>query len=143
MSEPLRRHVIVLASGDSELARLVEFIDRCAGASNWPEAFAFQIRLIVEEIATNAVMHGVFDAPPPQVEVRIEDYVDSVTIAISDNGRPFDPLSIPPPDFGAPLSEREVGGFGIHLVREFADEIRYERDGRYNRLHIRKRTGTP
>ena len=139
-TEPLRRHSIVLASGESELARLAEFIDDCAAASDWPGDFSFQIRLIVEEIATNAVMHGVFDAPPPEVEVRIDDHEDSVTIAISDNGRPFDPLSIPAPSIDAPLSEREVGGLGIHLVREFADEVRYERDGRFNRLHIRKRT---
>jgi len=38
------------------------------------------------------------------------------------------------PDTGLPLEDREIGGLGILMASEMADEIIYSRDGNRNRL---------
>jgi len=43
------------------------------------------------------------------------------------DGVPFNPLSEKAPDIDAPLEEREIGGLGIHLVRNLIDDVTYHR----------------
>ena len=40
---------------------------------------------------------------------------------------PFNPLSVRTPDTDQPLEEREIGGLGIHLVRNMVDDVAYHR----------------
>jgi anti-sigma regulatory factor (Ser/Thr protein kinase) len=62
-----------------------------------------------------------------------------LTVTVIDDGRPFDPLALPPPDLSLDIKDRPIGGLGIFLLRKLADEIHYEwRDGR-NRLTLEKR----
>ena len=46
---------------------------------------------------------------------------------ISDSGIPFDPTAAPEADTTLSAEERQIGGLGIHLVRQLMDEVRYER----------------
>ena len=50
---------------------------------------------------------------------------------------PFDPLTeAPEPDLTAAVSERRVGGLGVHLTKTLMDEVRYSREAHRNRLSI-------
>jgi anti-sigma regulatory factor (Ser/Thr protein kinase) len=44
-----------------------------------------------------------------------------------DDGLPFNPLGIEAPDTELGLEEREIGGLGIHLVRNMMDKVSYRR----------------
>jgi anti-sigma regulatory factor (Ser/Thr protein kinase) len=44
----------------------------------------------------------------------------------------FDPRQAPPPAEADSLEELQVGGWGIHLVREFTDRFDYQRMGERN-----------
>ena len=50
-----------------------------------------------------------------------------LTVTITDDGVPFNPLSKKAPDIDAPLEDREIGGLGIHLVRNLIDDVTYNR----------------
>jgi len=41
----------------------------------------------------------------------------------------------------ASLHQREIGGLGVHLVRNLMDRTEYRRDGAKNVLTMRKRIG--
>jgi len=41
----------------------------------------------------------------------------------ADDGKPFNPLTIPPPDISAPLRDRSVGGVGIYFVARLMDDV--------------------
>jgi serine/threonine-protein kinase RsbW len=64
-------------------------------------------------------------------------------LTIEDDGPPFDPLSLPPPDVTASLEERRVGGLGVFLVRQMMDEVSYQRTGKRNQLRTSKRVAPP
>lgn len=80
---------------------------------------------IVEELFTNFVKYnagGKHDISlslghtPEQLMVQLTDFdVDS-----------FDPTQAPTVDVEKPLSERQPGGLGLHLVRQMADTLQYD-----------------
>ncbi len=87
------------------------------------------IELAVEEVFVNICQHA-----GEAASVRLECVSENnggISIVISDDGVPFNPLECPDPELDVPLEEREVGGLGIFLVKNTMDGVRYERrDGR-------------
>ena len=92
--------------------------------------------VIIDEIASNIVRCS--GATSFTVEVRGER-----ELAISDDGKPFNPLEVARPDVNAPLEDRKVGGLGIFIVRELTESVAYERRGGRNVLTIRMPPGGP
>ena len=62
-----------------------------------------------------------------------------VTVEVSDDGRPFDPLTVAPADLDQALEERSIGGLGVHFVRRVMDRLEYRRDAGRNVLTMHKR----
>jgi serine/threonine-protein kinase RsbW len=59
-----------------------------------------------------------------------------------DNGKAFDASSVRQPDLKADLSERQIGGLGMYLMRKLMDEVHYESNSRTgNLLTMIKRKG--
>jgi anti-sigma regulatory factor (Ser/Thr protein kinase) len=51
----------------------------------------------------------------------------ALRLRIADDGRELDPLGAAPPPLDPPAEDRPVGGPGIRLLRNMADEIEYRR----------------
>ena len=66
----------------------------------------------------------------------IERNNTQVITRIVDSGNPFDYNSVMDPDLEKYIKERRKGGFGIYLVRQLNDEVRYERNGNINVLTL-------
>ena len=61
-----------------------------------------------------------------------------MTFTITDSGIPFDPTQKPEADISSSAEEREIGGLGIHLVRQIMSEVLYERKEDKNVLTLIK-----
>ncbi|MDR1862059.1 MAG: ATP-binding protein, partial [Candidatus Ancillula sp.] len=48
----------------------------------------------------------------------------------------YDPTAQEDPDVKSPAAQRDVGGLGIYLTREFSDSIDYKRVGEANVLKV-------
>lgn len=121
-----------------ELKRLVAAVEDLGRRDDWPPDLAFQVNLVLEEIVINVINHGGNDGLR-EIEVILTSEPTVLTIEITDDGKPFDPLKdAPVPNLAAPLEERPVGGLGIHLVLVTMDEVRYEQDEGRNRLTLAK-----
>lgn len=126
----------------AELPRVAETVERfCAERAIADCAVALNV--VLEELLSNTIFYGFDDGQPHPIAIALAHDGNTVTLELSDDARPFDPLQVPPPAFDAPLDERRIGGLGIHLVREMMDSIEYEyRDGR-NHLRLVKRIASP
>jgi anti-sigma regulatory factor (Ser/Thr protein kinase) len=92
--------------------------------------------LVIEEMVTNTLKFGYSDGAVHDILLRLELLPQRLLLTLEDDAHEFNPLNAPEPDIHLPAEQREPGGLGIHLVRKFAEEIRYERrDGR-NRLVV-------
>ena len=60
------------------------------------------------------------------------------TITLTDNGVAFDPTTCPEVDTDQVVDERQIGGRGIALLRQIADDIQYRRKDGQNELMIIK-----
>ena len=92
------------------------------------------LKLIVEEIFVNIVNYS--DAEYVIVNVESENYL---TIEFIDNGIQFDPTLKEDPETPKTLDEAQVGGLGILLVKNYADEILYTYENGENHLKIIKK----
>jgi anti-sigma regulatory factor (Ser/Thr protein kinase) len=97
----------------------------------------FRLTLVLEEIITNVISYGYDDGLEHQISVRLSLKDPNMKVEVEDDGRSFNPLEAPPPDMGKPLTEMQVGGLGIHLVREMMDELEYRRENHKNLLLLK------
>ncbi|GHT29679.1 hypothetical protein FACS18942_10790 [Planctomycetales bacterium] len=50
---------------------------------------------------------------------------NNIVLVLSDNGKKFNPLNVPPPDLTASVEERTIGGLGLYLVWSTAKKSEY------------------
>ena len=113
---------------------LVQFVIRAAEEAGLDERATFRIRLAVDELATNIIMHGYLEAGRTgDIVVSSEVNEGQLTIYLEDNGLSHDPRNTPPPQLDAPLEERPLGGLGVYLALWAVDEFHYEQGCNGNR----------
>jgi serine/threonine-protein kinase RsbW len=107
------------------LPQFLGFIDEVCARIDADDGTKYALRLAVEEVCTNLIVHGYKGRPAGLIEVVALDDSDRVTLVIHDRSPPFDPNDAPAPDLTSDAEHREVGGLGWHLVKKMVDEIRY------------------
>jgi serine/threonine-protein kinase RsbW len=93
----------------------------------------FKVELACEEALTNVIRYAYPDGVGDML-VWAESGARGFEVRIMDEGVPFNPVQMDLPDTGLSLEDREIGGLGILMASEMADEIIYSRDGNRNRL---------
>ena len=94
-------------------------------------------QLAIEEVLSNVIRHR-YDAAPGDQSVSSHMKLDNdgVHLEFVDDGRAFDPLSVPEVDCEASLEDRRVGGLGVHLLRTMTRHLAYERKAGRNHLRV-------
>jgi anti-sigma regulatory factor (Ser/Thr protein kinase) len=125
---------LFLRSKLSDVAQLPVWIESLASRHPIPENVAFAINLCLEEAVSNIILHGFAADSEGSVEVRFTmPRHDLFVFLVEDDARHFNPLNVPTANLG---SRVRVGGQGIHFLRQFADELKYEMTPTGNRLRI-------
>jgi phosphoserine phosphatase RsbU/P len=136
----------------SRRLRLPNAIASVAAASEWARALAaqtglhdddvFRLDLCLTELLTNAVSYGGHDPSASPLELSLEVTPGAVRFTMIDAGVEFDPLGGVLPALPESFAEGARGGFGVRLLREFADQADYmRRDGRNVLRFVLHRTG--
>ena len=119
---------ITLKPDIDELFTLNEFI-----LNELPEE-NLQVNFIVEEMFVNIVDYSNTEF----ITVNVEYEKPTLIIEFIDNGIEFNPLlkEHPHPPYG--VDETQLGGAGIYLTKEIADELEYRYENGENHLIIIK-----
>ena len=112
----------------NELYTLNEFVFTELGKED------LKVNLIVEEIFVNIVNYSKTDF----IKVNIEFDNALLTIEFIDNGIEFNPLLKETPEPPENIEDAKIGGLGIFLTKEIADEITYSHVNGENHLKIMK-----
>jgi sigma-B regulation protein RsbU (phosphoserine phosphatase) len=86
-----------------------------------------KIKLGFDEFLNNIVSYGYTDQDEHEIDVYVELLEGRLMVTIVDDGVPFNPFLKQAPDTTLSIEERDIGGLGIHLVRNFMDEVSYKR----------------
>jgi|SRR5579871_2021421 len=122
--------------GDLESLRPIgQYVMAAAAEAGLSKSAAYKLRLAVDEIVTNIVVHGYEEAGRAgNVDMHTEIDDQALRLTVEDTAAAFDPYQIPrPSDLDKPLEERQIGGLGVYLAIDSVDEFKYERDGDRNR----------
>ena len=113
-----------------------EYVAQWAGA----KPLIPTLNMALDDLLNNVVQYA-FPNDPTEHHIEVEGEVreECVVLTIVDDGIPFNPLSVAPPDLSLLLHEREIGGLGIHLIRSMFDDVTYHRKVGRNVLTIKKK----
>lgn len=121
-----------------EIGALNDALERAAAAGNVPEGAMRAVQVALDELLTNCISYApISAAAPTRVDVILERKALRATISYKD--KMFNPLERATPDTEASIEERDIGGLGIHLVKEMMDEFTHRYEEGHNILSIGKR----
>jgi len=92
-----------------------------------PLPIIHKICIVIDELLSNIISYAYQDKKEHIVDINIKLNGERLEIKITDDGFSFNPLAMLPPDTKLGLEERELGGLGIHLVKNIMDEYQYTR----------------
>jgi serine/threonine-protein kinase RsbW len=93
------------------------------------------LELALEESLVNVFNYAYPDTTGSvTVGCRVAD--NHLIILIEDEGVAFPVTGTGSPDLSSAVSDRKIGGLGIHLVRSLMDDVRYRREGTRNLLEL-------
>lgn len=94
-----------------------------------------EVAVVVQEACTNAIRHAHAMDPAKHFRVEILHRDVGLEIRVIDQGPPFELRDAPAPD---PELLRE-GGYGLHIMRTWMDEVTVRHDGTGNVLTMLRR----
>lgn len=119
------------------LPQVGAFLAQVCEAAGIGRATCLRLTLLVEELFTNTVVHGHGGDSDEPVRLQCEAAPGRMTLVYEDTAPAFDPFAhVAMPDVVASVEDRPVGGLGVLLVSEMAQQIEYRRDGDRNRISL-------
>ena len=113
---------------------LVQFISDIARKLGFSGKRIREIELATEEALVNIINYA-YPNHSGYIKVTCtQDPAKAFVIKIEDTGIAFDVLSLKDPDISAGISDRQVGGLGVFLIRKLMDKVRYHRKNKKNIL---------
>ncbi|PTE16352.1 ATP-binding protein [Pseudogemmobacter blasticus] len=94
--------------------------------------------IVLAEVLNNIAEHAYAGRPGP-IRLWVAREPGRLCLRVEDEGRPMPGHRLPPDRLPAP-GELAEGGFGWHLIRALASDLRYDRCGSLNRLCFHLRT---
>lgn len=120
-----------------ELSRANQKVADFARGSGLDAEAIQRVQIVMDEVLTNSATHS--DAARIFVRAWLES--GALSVEISDDGAPHNPLAVQPPDTEVTLEDRAIGGLGIHLVRNLTSDLRYRFIAGRNLLTFRVGSG--
>ncbi len=119
-----------------------DFVAQAARAGGFSEKVIYSLQLAADEAASNIIEHAYAGVADASLRVSCDMQDDEIVITMHDTGISFDPSRVKQPNLQADLSERQIGGLGVYLMRKLMDDVRYESDSKTgNVLTMTKRRG--
>ena len=122
--------------GATEL-RLVNDLAGMATIAGWVEHFGAEqhlspavignLKTVFDEAVSNLIAYGYAEGDHGEIVLRLRRWSNEVEVEIEDDGAPFDPLHLPPPNHPPPLAQRQAGGLGVDVYRNLMDQMSYQR----------------
>jgi anti-sigma regulatory factor (Ser/Thr protein kinase) len=88
------------------------------------------------EAASNVMRHAYQGRSDQLIQLSAETFEDRIVLRLHHLGGTFNPQAVKPPAFDG----SQEGGFGMYIIGQSVDEVRYDRDERgRNRISLVKK----
>jgi anti-sigma regulatory factor (Ser/Thr protein kinase) len=110
-----------------ELTRVEEKFEEFCEQYQIPDSARQKVSIVLDELLNNIVNYAFMDEEEHMIDLIFVLTDNRLVITLHDDGVPFNPFELDPPDISLSLDERAIGGLGIFLVRQMMDEYLYTR----------------
>jgi serine/threonine-protein kinase RsbW len=87
----------------------------------------FRLQVALSEALANAIIRGNAEDHSKSVLIQVELQPELIRIDVTDEGRGFDPASVPEPD--CPEHLDDTSGRGLFLIRRLVDAVQFNEQG--------------
>ncbi|MCC9620380.1 ATP-binding protein [Thalassospira sp. MA62] len=123
----------VISNDQKELNGFLETLGERLDESGVDFAVATRIQVCLDEMLSNALKYGYPPEQAGEIEISIGFAGDEVAVTVCDDGVAFNPFERDAPEsLDQSLEDRDIGGLGIHIVKNMATRFDYQRDGDRN-----------
>jgi anti-sigma regulatory factor (Ser/Thr protein kinase) len=119
-----------------ELTHVLQVVNVFLEPRELQSKLVYAVNLILEEILMNIIRYGYDDEESHEIEVQIEVEQEEVALTVIDDGKEFNPLTIPRPDHSKSAMDRLEEGLGLQFVRHMRNAMEYRREENKNMLKI-------
>ncbi|MDJ1169446.1 ATP-binding protein [Roseofilum sp. BLCC_M154] len=128
------QHLVASGQLDS-LSAIAQYIVAVAQEAGLDRKSSYKLRLAVDEIATNIIIHGYTEAGiNGELDIRADITDQELMVSMEDTGAVYDPTEEEEPlHLCSPLEQRPCGGLGVYLALQSVDRFIHERIGSINR----------
>ena len=130
-------YVRTFPSKDSVLGNATAFLEEHLDEMGCPMKAKAQLLVALDEVLSNIIRCS--GASGIAIKLLFSRKPLGLTMSVSDDGKPFNPLRQPLPDITVPLEDRTAGGLGILLLRKTMDDLTYLYAHGCNILTMKKR----
>ena len=130
---------IIIKNKDEEISKAVESVRKYLKHKDFSEDCECSLAVAFDEMLSNIIHHGYNDDSEHSIKIILSSKGKDFIGTIEDDAVAFNPLLHPDADTSLPLSERKIGGLGIHLVRKMMDKMEYKRVQNKNVLTLFKK----
>jgi Amt family ammonium transporter len=124
---PVAKQRIVIKNHLPEIAGVIETFGAFAEKFGIPAPVSSKFKLIFDDLLNNVISYAYGDDNEHDIEVRMDLAGERLTVTVTDDGMPFNPLIMESPDTGLSLEDRDAGGLGVLLIRSLVDDVSYQR----------------
>ena len=111
-----------------ELTHAIQVVNVFLEPRALPSKLVYAVNLILEEILMNIIKYGYDDEESHEIEVQIEVEKEEIALTVVDDGREFNPLTVPPPNRSKSAMDRIEEGLGLQFVRHMRNAMEYRRE---------------
>ena len=130
---------IVLPNNTQEVPRLNAFVKEVCQTVGFDDRVMMEVLIAVEEAVVNVMRYAYPQGKHGDVKIEAAHNDQRLKFTIIDSGKPFDPTIQSEVDTTLPAKKRDLGGLGIHIIRQNMDSLNYERIDTLNVLTLMKK----
>ncbi len=127
---------LVIKNSITNLSSISENITQLCNNWKLTTEVCNRVNLVVEELISNTIFYGYTDTLEHDIILNLMCDKDTISIEIIDDAKEFNPVEQPSTGTNSAITEREIGGMGIHLVKNLTDSFTYHRIGNQNSIKI-------
>lgn len=117
-----------------DLPKVAEWVGGLDEDLGLPFQVVFRLDMVLAEALANVIEHAFPDGGTHDIQIDLTVTDELATLDVIDPGVAFDPLSVAEAKQADNLQDVDIGGLGVHLIRNFMDEVSYRREGDKNIL---------
>ena len=121
-----------------EITTISEYFDAFCETNDLPMACSQKVNLSLDDLLNNIISYGYKDDLEHTIDVEFKLFDNKLIVIVEDDAIPFNPFSGDGVNTSLSISEREIGGLGIELIKKLMSSCNYHRKANKNVVTLTK-----